>query len=111
MRALAETNGKDSMRGGAKPRVPKPDSQHGDNNRACGGCDEDGLAPGSRFLDVTLAFEDRNFDALGFGLGFAEWRANVAEEFHALGANGLGTNVTFFHRELPHVPEAGFRRV
>src|SRR6266478_1832324 len=111
MGAVAKADGKDSMRSGTVRDPPNISSDDKSNNRACGGCEEDSLAPGASFLDVALAFKDGNFDALRFGFGFAKGRADIAEEFHAFGANRLAADITFFDRKLAHVPETRLGRI
>src|ERR1051325_2528257 len=107
VRAVTKTNGEHDMRPGTPYVPPNVSPEQDSNDRKGGSADEDGFAPGFGFLDVTLAFKDGNFDSLSFGLGFTQGRADVAEELHALGTNGLATNVAFFDSELAHVPEAG----
>src|SRR5438045_2590914 len=106
MGAFAETDGENGVRPGTISEPPDVRSQGKSDDRARSGCDENGFAPGASFFDVTLAFKDGNFDSLCFGFGFAEGRANVAEEFHALGTNRLAADVTFFDGKLAHVPVA-----
>src|SRR5689334_18229446 len=107
MGAFAEANRKDGMGPGAIGEPPNVTSQSNSDNRARGGGDKNGFAPGASFFDVTLAFEDRDFDSLRFSFGFAEGRADVAEEFHALGANRLATDIALLDGKLPHVAKAG----
>ena len=108
MGAFAEANGKDSVRLGAPCDPPNVTPESNSDNRACGGCDENSFAPGASFFDVALAFENGDFDSLRLSFGFAEGRADIAEELHALGADRFATDVTFFDGKLAHVPEAGF---
>ena len=111
MGTFTETNGENGVRPGTVSEPPNVTAQGNGYNCAGGGCDEDGLAPSASFLHVPLTFEDRDLDALCFGFGFAEGRTDVAEKFHALGANRFAADVAFFDGKLAHVPETGLRRV
>src|ERR1035437_5136205 len=98
--SLGERHRPDDPRHRPNPRIPDPESQHQPDQTGKGAGYEADPAPGARLPHRLLTGVHRNVDAARLGLGLAERRADVAEEFHALRADRLRTDTAFVDAEL-----------
>ena len=98
--ALVKGLGENRMRQRGVKIIPDGRGQKQKEDGPNHGRDQARLAPKPGFHVRGEAGIDGHVDAVGLGLAFAEGRAEISEQFHALRADGLVANGALFGRRL-----------